>query len=236
MPAKRRHVPGTPLQFMLASGATCHGWRSDRWRSTSRHAEADGKLGEAAEHETVAVGPAQLAAVNGKLEIGEATEQRAKGDPRLEPSEGCTQTEMDAVSESEMWTRLTADVKHRRVVVEVRIMIGRTEANQHLLTCRDLHAGQIHGLCRDTKGCVRNGRRKPDQLLDRGGQPRRDLTKASPLVRTLEMVNNPVADEAGGRVVPRDDQLEQARKQLLLGQAVVIVAGGHRHTDKIVLG
>lgn len=81
---------GHSLQVMLASGATCHGWRSDRWRSTSRHADSDRKLGEAAEYEPVAVGPAQLAAVNSKLKIGEAAEQRAEGDLRLEPSEGCT--------------------------------------------------------------------------------------------------------------------------------------------------
>jgi hypothetical protein len=64
--------------------------RSDKWRPTSRIAEADRKLGEAAEHQPVAVGPAQLAAVNSKRKIGEAAEQRAEGDLRLEPSEGCT--------------------------------------------------------------------------------------------------------------------------------------------------
>ena len=68
----------------VAVGKTKH----THQRHTRKYAE--GQLGEATEHEPVAVSPVQLAAVNGKLKIREAAEQRAEGDPRLEPSEGCT--------------------------------------------------------------------------------------------------------------------------------------------------
>jgi hypothetical protein len=51
----------------------------------------------------------------------------------------------------------------------------------------------------------------------------------------LQEIDNTIADQTGGRVVTGDDQLEQSRKQLLLGQAVVVVAGGHQHAYEIVL-
>ena len=56
------------------------GRQSGRQRSRSRSAQANRKLIEAAEHEPVAVGPAQLAAVDGEAEVREAAEQRTEGD------------------------------------------------------------------------------------------------------------------------------------------------------------
>ena len=52
----------------------------------------------------------------------------------------------------------------------------------------------------------------------------------------VEEVDDPVADQAGGGVVTGDDQLEQARQQLLLGEPIVVVAGRHEHADEIVRG
>ena len=40
-----------------------------------------------------------------------------------------------------------------------------------------------------------------------------------------EQGDDAVADEAGGRVVPGDDQLEDRREQLLLIEPLVAVAG-----------
>src|SRR4051812_30149670 len=63
--------------------------RSGRRRSAAGRAEPNGQLVEAAEHEPVTVGPVKVTAIDGQREIGEASDQRAEGDPSLEPGQRC---------------------------------------------------------------------------------------------------------------------------------------------------
>ncbi len=84
---------------------------------------------------------------------------------------------------------------------------------------------------------MRNRRGKPDHSsIAAGNGTDPDTGCATGPDSREDRHNNPVSDQAGGRVVPRDDQLKEAGKQFLLGQAVAIVAGGHQYTDEIVLG
>jgi hypothetical protein len=50
----------------------------------------------------------------------------------------------------------------------------------------------------------------------------------------VQQVDDPVPDQRRGRVMTRDDELEQAREDLLLRQGVV-VARRHENTDEVVL-
>ena len=51
---------------------------------------------------------------------------------------------------------------------------------------------------------------------------------------TIEERDEPVSEQARGRVVPGDDELEDGREQLLLGELIVSVAGRDQVADEIV--
>ena len=93
------------------------------------------------------MGPAQFVAVDSELRSGNRpsnapnamrASSRARGAPKQKwmpcPNPRCGRG-----------SRLMSSTEG--AVVEARISIGRAETNQYLLACRDLHAGQRHGLC-----------------------------------------------------------------------------------------
>ena len=114
--------------------------RSVRQSRSRRLAEANGKFVEAAEHESVAVCPAQVAAFDSEFEVREASEQCAERDACLEACQWRAEAEVDAVSESEVWTWLSVDVEDGGVVVDAGIMVGCAEADEYLLVGGDLDA------------------------------------------------------------------------------------------------
>ena len=59
-------------------------------------------------------------------------------------------------------------------------------------------------------------------------------TKHRQLIRVAEQGDDAVADEARGRVVPGDDQLEDGRAQLPGIEALVAVTGGDQGADEVV--
>ena len=117
-----------------------------------------------------------------------------------------------------------ADVEGVRVVVGGGVAVGPGDAHQDLLVGGDRDAVELHRLGGDAEGRVRHRRREPDELLDRSRQQGRLVVEEPELVGTVEEGDDAVADEARGRVVAGDDELEEAREQLLPAQAALLVS------------
>ena len=96
------------------------------------------------------------------------------------------------------------------------VAVGGAEADQHLLAGGDRDAVEIDRLGGHAERGVGHRRGEPHELLDRRREAARGPSGSSAqLVGVVEQGDDPVADEAGGGVVAGDDQLEQARQQLL---------------------
>ena len=80
-------------------------------------------------------------------------------------------------------------------------------------------------------GCV-----EAEQLLDGRGDLRRGHAELGELDRVAKESDDAVADEAGGRVVAGDDELEDRREQFLVVEPLVAVAGADQPADEIVAG
>ena len=81
---------------------------------------------------------------------------------------------------------------------------------------------------------MRDRRVEAQELLQRRRQPFGIVTQQRQLIRVAEQGDDAVADEAGGRVVTGDDQLEDRREQLPGVEALVAVTGGDQGADEVV--
>ncbi len=68
-----------------------------------------------------------------------------------------------------------------------------------------------------------NGSGETHQLLDGRAHVAEVLEQRGELIRVVEEGDDAVADQARGRVVTGDDQLEQAGEQFLVVQLVAVV-------------
>ena len=100
---------------------------------------------------------------------------------------------------------------------------------------RDLDAAELDRLGRHPERRVRDRRGEAHELLDGVGDAAGIVAQDAPLVRMVEQRDDAVADQARRGVVAGDDQLEEARQQLLLGQAVA-VGTGEQDGDEVVAG
>ena len=83
---------------------------------------------------------------------------------------------------------------------------------------------------------MRHWRVVSEHLFHRRDEPVRFGTQERELAGVTQQADQSVADQAGGRVVARHDQLEQRREQLLLGEPRIAVAGLQQGADEIVAG
>ena len=196
--------------------------------------EIDGQLGEAAQHEAVAVRPTQVVAGDGESKVRESPEQRGEGDASFEAGQWCAEAEVGAVPEAEVRLRRAADVEHLGVVADVRVVVRAAEADQDLLAGGDHDAVELDGLGRDAERGVRDRCRVADELLDRCRHPLRFVRQQLQLVGVVEQGDDAVADEARRGVGAGNDELEEARQELLFGQPLVVVARRDEHTDEVV--
>ena len=141
---------------------------------------------------------------------------------------------MDAVSEGEMAGARPFDVEHLGIVVDTLVAIRRRQADDDLGPGRNRHAAQFDRFDGVSKRRVRDRRVETQELLQRRRQPIRIVTQRRQLTRVAEQGDDAVADEAGGRVVAGDDQLEDRREQLPGIEALVTVASGDQGTDEVV--
>ena len=81
---------------------------------------------------------------------------------------------------------------------------------------------------------MRNGCVVAKHLLDRSGDLAGGRAQGGELFGMAEQGDDAVADEAGGRVVPRDDQLEDRREQFLLIEVFVAVTRADQGTDEVI--
>ena len=101
-------------------------------QSRQRRAGDDGQLGEAAQHESVAVAPVQLVAGTARRSCGEATQQGPERELALHASERRAEAEVDAVSEREVASVRSIEIE--RVGVRV-VPASRFAAARQMMTC-----------------------------------------------------------------------------------------------------
>src|SRR5215468_4414504 len=114
------------------------------------------------------------------------------------------------------------------------VTIGRRQRDDHLRTLGDHHARDLHGLDRIAERRVRNRGVVAKQLLNGGGNATRVITQSRGLLGMTQEGDGAVAEQACRGVVSSDDQLEEGREQLLLGQALISVAGLDKRGYQIV--
>ena len=73
-------------------------------------------------------------------------------------------------------------------------------------------------------------------LLDRGRDQARILSHEGELFGVGEQVDDCVADQTDGRLVPGDDQQDDHPEDLLLGKGVALVSGGEQRADEVIGG
>ena len=83
---------------------------------------------------------------------------------------------------------------------------------------------------------VRNRCVVANELLDRVGQQHRIAAHERKLFRVGEQGDDSVADEARGRVVARDDELEDRRQELLFAELLVAVARVEQRAHQGIIG
>ena len=89
-------------------------------------------MGEPAQHEPVAVTPAQLGRVDGQSHVREPRVQGAEGDAPFHPGRRGAQAVVDAVAEREVATLGAGDVEGVRVAEAGPILVRRRERHDHL--------------------------------------------------------------------------------------------------------
>ena len=178
--------------------------------------------------------PPQLVVGDGESQLREASQQRAQGDVPLQAGERGAEAVMDAVPEGEMADARTVDVEHLGIVVGVLVAVRRRQADDDLGAGRNRHAAQFDRFDGVSKRRVRDRRVEAQELLQRRLEPFGIATQQRQLTRVAEQGDDAVADEARGRVVTGDDQLEDRREQLPGVEALVPVAGGDQGADEVV--
>ena len=94
------------------------------WLFRSR--EDDGKAGEAAEHEPVAVAPGQFGPGHGQTKAREPAQEPPKGDACLQGEPVGPQAKVDAVAEPKVWARRPAQVEDVGVGPVAGVAVGRS--------------------------------------------------------------------------------------------------------------
>src|SRR6185369_8618686 len=97
----------------------------------------DRQLGQAPQHEAVAMAPVELVALAGEADLGEAHEERSQGDLSLHPRERCAEAVMDPVPERQMAAFGPLEVEPVGSRVAARVAVGGGDADEHLRTRRD---------------------------------------------------------------------------------------------------
>src|SRR4051794_33680127 len=92
----------------------------------------DGKLGEATEHEAVAVAPVEFLHWYDESELREPRQQRCQCELSLHPRERCTEAVMDAVTESEMTCARAIQLEQVAVRVLLTVAVGGGERDDDL--------------------------------------------------------------------------------------------------------
>ena len=133
---------------------------------------------------------------------------------------------MDAVAEPEVRPVAAADVEDVGGWEPARVAVDRPQAYQRLFARGDLHAVEGHRLGRHPERGMRDRGGEADELVDRGGKLPRIGQQRLELAGVVQQGHHPVADQAGRGVVAGDDELEQARQQLLGGERVAFGGGG----------
>ena len=175
---------------------------------------------EAAEHEAVAVIPAQLVLGDCKLELGKATQQRGESELALHPGQAGTETEMDTVPERKV-APTPPDVKPIRIDEPSGVPVRGRQRDQDLGALKNRYAGDLYGLGCVPKRRVRHRRVVPEEFLDRSRDAAGVALQCGELFRVAQESDGAVTDEAGRRVVPSDDELEDRREELLFGEAII---------------
>ena len=152
----------------------------------------------------------------------------------LQAGEWGTEAEMDAVPEGEVAGTRPPDVERFGILVDLLVAIGRRQADDHLGPCGNRHTAQLDRLDGVSERRVRDRRVEAQELLQGRRQTFRMVTQRRQLRRIAEQGDDAVADEAGGRVMTGDDQLEDRREQLPRIEALVAVTGDDQGTHEVV--
>ena len=206
----------------------CDGWfGACRWLPGPRSGRPgnDGKRGESTEHEAVTMPPVQLIDCDAQPELGEPAQERSERELALHASEWRPQTVMDAVSKRQMARTFPVDVEHLGVRVLRRVPIGCGEADDDLRTGRNGRLAEVDRRDRVAERRVRHRGVVAQQLFYRDGELRRIGPERGELFGLPQQRDHAVADEARGRVVTGDDQLEDRRQQLLRAESLLAVTG-----------
>ena len=145
-------------------------------------ARNNGKSREASEDEPVAVAPVELAIGIGKTEVGEAAQQRGKGELSLHTGEHGAEAVMDAVPEGKVTGFGPVDVELLGVFIVGGVSVGGRQTDDHLGADRDRHVADLHGLDRVAKCRVGNGGVEAEALLHGRGELARVASKFGELV------------------------------------------------------
>ncbi len=177
--------------------------------------------------------PGESVTIDGEPQSRVAVEQDLECHPGFESGQRRAQAVMDPVAEAEVRSIAPADVQDIGGWEPARIAVGRRQAHQHLFMCGYLHAVERHRLGRHPERGVRDRGGEPDELVDRGGKPCGIGQQGLELAGVIQQGHHSVADQAGRGVVAGDDELEQARQELLGGERVAF-GGGDQDADQVV--
>ncbi len=194
-----------------------------------------GQFGEPAQDEAVSMVPVEVLPRDGQPHPGEAGDERGERDLRLQPGQPGPEAVVDAVAERQVRAAGAPDVEDVGVLGPRGVAPRRGQRDQHLDPGRHGRAGDRHVAGRVAEGRVGDRRVVPQQLLDGLRHERGVGDEGLPLLTVLEESGDAVADEAGRRVVPGDDELEEGREQLLAGEPSV-PAGEDEVADEVLAG
>src|SRR3954451_8242702 len=96
----------------------------------------------------------------------ESLEHRDEGDASFETRQWRAEAEVGAVAETEVGLRRAGDVEHLGICERVWVVVGATEADQHLLAGGNFDAVEFDRRGRDPERRVGYRRREADELLD----------------------------------------------------------------------
>ena len=124
--------------------------------------------------------------------------------------------------------------KDSGVPVAVRVAVGGGQRDDHLGVGGDDDVAERDVLGGVAERRVRDGGVPAQHLLDRPRQQAGVGDQRGALIGMAEQGDRPVADQAGGGVVPGDDELEDRGQHLLLVQRVAFVACPDQVGDQVL--
>jgi hypothetical protein len=105
--------------------------------------------------------------LDGQGQVGEALEQRGQRDRRLQPAQRRPDAEVHAVPERQVLLVRPGDVEQgRALAVQLPVPAGGGEPDQHRVTLRDGHSGDLDLLGGEPERQLGDRRLHPEGLLD----------------------------------------------------------------------